>query len=69
VKINGRRGGYLSTAILLRAVLSRTTTASAFRASRLSVSNELYGCTTTSGELSQLGKTEYVYEYENFQLA
>ena len=32
---------YLSTAILLRAVLSNTTTASALRASLFSVSNEL----------------------------
>ena len=55
---------YLSTAILFRAVLSRTTTASALRASRLRVSRELYGCTTTSGELSQLGKTEYVCKYD-----
>ncbi len=37
-----------STAILFSAVLSRTTTASAFSVSRLSVSSELYGCTTTS---------------------
>ena len=37
-----------STAILFSAVLSRTTTASAFSVRRLSVSMELYGCTTTS---------------------
>lgn len=37
-----------STAMRLSAVLSRTTTASAFSASRLSVSMLLYGCTTTS---------------------
>jgi len=42
--------------------LSSTTTASALRASLFSVSSELYGCTTTSGELSQLGNTEYVCE-------
>lgn len=45
----------------LRAVLSRTTTASAFSVKRFKVKIELYGCTTTSGESSQLGKTEYVY--------
>jgi len=37
-----------STAMRLSAVLSSTTTASAFSVSRLSVSTLLYGCTTTS---------------------
>ena len=37
-----------STAMRLSAVLSRTTTASAFSVSRFSVSMLLYGCTTTS---------------------
>ena len=38
----------LSTAILLRAVLSSTTTASAFYANLFSVNKLLYGYTTTS---------------------
>ena len=42
---------------LLRAVLSSTTTASAFSVSRLSVSSELYGCTTTSLVSAWLGNT------------
>ena len=49
---------YLSTAILFNAVLSSTTTASAFSASLFRVRRELYGCTTTSGALSQFGNTE-----------
>lgn len=36
------------TAILLSAVLSSTTTASALSVSRFNVRIELYGCTTTS---------------------
>ena len=51
----------LSTAILFNAVLSRTTTQSALRVNLFKVKMELYGWTTTSGELSQFGKTEYVY--------
>lgn len=38
----------LSTAIRLSAVLSNTTTASAFYANLRNVNNELYGWTTTS---------------------
>ena len=38
-----------------------TTTASALSVSRLSVSSELYGCTTTSDESAWFGKTEYVW--------
>ena len=38
----------LSAHIRARALLSKTTTESAWSTSRLSVSNELYGCTTTS---------------------
>lgn len=38
----------LSDAILLSAVLSRTTTQSAHCVSLFSVNKELYGCTTTS---------------------
>lgn len=37
-----------SVAIRFNAVLSKTTTQSALCASRFKVSNELYGCTTTS---------------------
>ena len=64
----------LSTAILLRAVLSRTTTQSADWVSRFRVSSELYGCTTTSEApmeavttpdeeelVSWFGKTLYVW--------
>ena len=49
----------LSPAIRDSAPLSSTTTESAWFVSRLSVSTELYGCTTTSPS-SALGKTEYV---------
>ena len=45
----------------MSAVLSRTTTASEFKVNLFKVKSELYGCTTTSGELSQLGNTEYVW--------
>jgi len=51
----------LSTAILFNAVLSSTTTQSAFTANLFNVKIELYGCTTTSDwSSSQFGKTEYV---------
>ena len=50
-----------SVAMRLSAVLSSTTTASALSVSRLSVSSELYGCTTTSPPSWLLGKTEYVW--------
>lgn len=56
-----------STAIRFKAVLSSTTTASAFNVNLFKVSRELYGCTTTSGELSQLGNTEYVYHHIEHQ--
>ena len=46
-----------STAMRFSAVLSRTTTASALRVSLLSVSSELYGCTTTSLVSFWLGNT------------
>ena len=46
-----------STAMRCRAVLSSTTTASACRLRRLSVSRELYGCTTTSLVSFWLGNT------------
>mmetsp|Transcript_4594 Transcript_4594/g.13024 ORF Transcript_4594/g.13024 Transcript_4594/m.13024 type:complete len:279 (+) Transcript_4594:484-1320(+) len=51
----------LSAAIRFKAVLSRTTTASALRVSRFIVSTELYGCTTTSDDSDWLGNTEYVW--------
>ena len=50
-----------SVAMRLSAVLSNTTTASAFSVRRFSVSSELYGCTTTSDESAWFGKTEYVW--------
>jgi hypothetical protein len=50
-----------STAILFNAVLSRTTTASAFCVSLFIVRIELYGWTTTSLAPSWFGNTEYVY--------
>jgi hypothetical protein len=43
-----------------KAVLSSTTTQSAFRVSSLSVSRLLYGCTTTSLVSCWLGNTMYV---------
>lgn len=46
-----------STAILFNAVLSRTTTQSAFCVKRLRVNRELYGCTTTSLVSIWLGNT------------
>eukprot|EP01071_Lankesteria_metandrocarpae_P010553 Lankesteria_metandrocarpae@DN5348_c1_g1_i3.p1 len=51
----------LSTAMLLIAALSSTTTESEFNVSRFNVNTELYGCTTTS-EVSDvnIGNTEYV---------
>ncbi len=50
----------LSTAILFRAWLSKTTTESELFTSLLSVNTELYGWTTTSDVSAWLGKTEYV---------
>ena len=51
-----------STAMALSAVLSSTTTQSAFTVRRLSVRIELYGCTTTSEPVPPdwFGNTEYV---------
>ena len=49
-----------STAMRFSAVLSNTTTQSALRVNRFSVSNELYGCTTTSLVSFWFGNTEYV---------
>jgi hypothetical protein len=46
---------------LFNAVLSRTTTASAFCVSLFIVRIELYGWTTTSLAPSWFGNTEYVY--------
>eukprot|EP00593_Proboscia_inermis_P000801 CAMPEP_0171300580 /NCGR_PEP_ID=MMETSP0816-20121228/9414_1 /TAXON_ID=420281 /ORGANISM="Proboscia inermis, Strain CCAP1064/1" /LENGTH=69 /DNA_ID=CAMNT_0011777185 /DNA_START=336 /DNA_END=545 /DNA_ORIENTATION=+ len=50
-----------SKAILFKAELSKTTTASAFNTGRFNVNIELYDCTTTSlCESFQLGNTKYV---------
>ncbi len=50
-----------STAMRFSAVLSSTTTLSAFSVSRFSASSALYGCTTTSELSVWFGNTEYVW--------
>lgn len=46
-----------SVAMRFSAALSSTTTLSAWSTSRFMVSTELYGCTTTSENSSEFGKT------------